>query len=109
LACMEDVLDVYERPADPEVARLGFDELPCQLLGDVIAPLPMQPGRERKEDYEYERQGTCTLLLAYDLDRENATYRYVSSVPKPITLTLWTGLSPPITPLRRRFKSFKIT
>jgi hypothetical protein len=69
MACMEDVLDVYERPADPKVARICFDELPCQLLGDVIAPLPMQPGRERKEDYEYERHGTCALLLAYDLDR----------------------------------------
>jgi hypothetical protein len=66
---MEDVLDVYERPADPKVARLCFDERPCQLLSDVITPLPMQPRRERKEDYEYERHGTCVLLLAYDLDR----------------------------------------
>jgi hypothetical protein len=66
---MEDVLDVYERPPDPKMARLCFDELPCQLLGEVIAPLPMQPGREHKEDYEYERHGTCALLLAYDLDR----------------------------------------
>lgn len=66
---MEDVLDVYERPADPGVGRIGFDELPCQLLGDGIAPLPMQPARARKEDYEYERHGTCAVLLAYDLDR----------------------------------------
>jgi hypothetical protein len=65
---MEDVLDVYERPTEPEVARVCFDELPCQLLGEVMAPLPMQPGRDRKEDYEYERHGTCVLLLAYDLD-----------------------------------------
>jgi hypothetical protein len=79
MACMEDVLDGYERPADPEVGCICFDERPCQLLGDVIAPLPMPPGQERKEDYEYECYGTCALLLAYDLDRENATYRCVSS------------------------------
>jgi hypothetical protein len=66
---MEDVLDVYEQPPDPERPRLCFDELPCQLLGDTLVPLPMQPGRTRKEDYEYERKGTCTLFLAYDLDR----------------------------------------
>ena len=65
---MEDVLDVYERPTEPEVARVCFDELPCQLLGEVMAPLPMQPGRDRKEDSEDERHGTCGLLLAYDLD-----------------------------------------
>lgn len=66
---MEDILDVYEQPPDPERPRLCFDELPCQLLGDTVVPLPMQPGRTRKEDYEYERKGTCTLFLAYDLDR----------------------------------------
>ena len=68
MACMEDVLDVYERPADPACPRLCFDELPCQLLGDTLVPLPMRPGSARKEDYEYERLGTCSLLLAYDLE-----------------------------------------
>ena len=28
----------------------------------------MRPDSPRKEDYEYERCGTCSLLLAYDLD-----------------------------------------
>jgi hypothetical protein len=65
---MEDVLDVYEQPRDPQRPRICFDELPCQLLGDTLVPLPMQPGNPRKEDYEYERCGTCALLLAYDLD-----------------------------------------
>jgi hypothetical protein len=69
IACMEDVLDVYEAPVDPNRPRICFDELPCQLLGNSLVPLPMQPGRPRKEDYEYERLGTCSLFLAYDLDR----------------------------------------
>ncbi len=65
---MEDVLDVYEQPINPLQPRLCFDELPCQLLGDLLVPLEMRPGDTRKEDYEYERMGTCSLLLAYDMD-----------------------------------------
>lgn len=66
---MEDVLDLYARPADETVARICFDERPCQLLGDVMVPLPMTPGHPHKEDYEYKRQGTAVILLAYDIDR----------------------------------------
>ena len=65
---MEDVLDVYEQASDPTQPRICFDELPCQLLGETMAPLPLRPDSPRKEDYEYERCGTCSLLLAYDLD-----------------------------------------
>ena len=65
---MEDVLDVYEQPSDPTRPRICFDELPCQLLDETIAPLPMRSDSPHKEDYEYERCGTCSLLLAYDLD-----------------------------------------
>lgn len=65
---MEDILDVYEQPSDPTQPRICFDELPCQLLDETLVPLPMRPGSPRKEDYEYERCGTCSLLLAYDLD-----------------------------------------
>jgi hypothetical protein len=63
---MEDVLDLYERPYDPEYPQICFDERPCQLLGDTIAPLPMKPGQPRKEDYTYKRQGTCCVLLAVE-------------------------------------------
>lgn len=65
---MEDVLAVYNRPAQPNRARICFDERPCQLLNDVVAPLPVKPGKAAKEDNEYVRQGTCVVLLAYDLD-----------------------------------------
>lgn len=66
---MEDVLSVYNRPADDQRARLCFDERPCQLLSDVVVPLPVQPGKSAKEDNEYIRQGTAVVLLAYDLDK----------------------------------------
>lgn len=65
---MEDVLDLYEQEPCAVRARVCFDERPCQLLEDVIAPLPMQKGKPKREDYEYKRKGTAVVLLAYDLD-----------------------------------------
>jgi hypothetical protein len=65
---MEAVLDFYAQPVDPQVPRLCFDERPCQLLNEVIAPLPMKPGKVLREDHEYQRQGTAVVLLAYNLD-----------------------------------------
>lgn len=65
---MEDVLAVYNRPIQVKRARLAFHERPCQLLDDVVAALPVKPGKVAKEDNEYVRQGTCVVLLAYDLD-----------------------------------------
>lgn len=61
-------MDLYEQPSEPTRPRLCFDELPYQLVGDVLVPLPMMPGHQRKEDYEYERLGTYAILLAYDVD-----------------------------------------
>ena len=74
LAKMEAVLDFYAQPVDPQRPRLCFDERPCQLLADVLAPLPVQPGKAAKEDNEYVRNGTAVVLLAYDLD---TAQRYV--------------------------------
>ena len=42
LANLEDVLDVYSQPAEAGVARLCFDERPCQLLDHVLTPIPPQ-------------------------------------------------------------------
>lgn len=65
---MENVLAVYNQEMPAGRARLCFDERPCQLLDDVVAALPLLPGKAAKEDNEYIRQGTCVVLLAYDLD-----------------------------------------
>ena len=35
-----------------------------QLLADVREPLPAQPGRPRRQDYEYRRGGTRNIFLA---------------------------------------------
>lgn len=60
---MEDVLDVYAAPLDPDCPQVCFDERPVQLLGEVYAPLPAQPGQVRRYDYEYERNGTANLFV----------------------------------------------
>ncbi|MCJ8164069.1 IS630 family transposase [Pontibacter sp. E15-1] len=68
LANMEDVLDLYGQEAVEGRARVCFDERPCQLLGEVVAPLPMKEGKLEKQDNEYKRNGTAVVLLAYDID-----------------------------------------
>jgi hypothetical protein len=62
---MEDVLSLYEETYDPLRPVICFDERPCQLIGDVLVPIPMKPGREKRQDHEYERHGTCCVLLAF--------------------------------------------
>ena len=78
LARMEDVLAVYERAYDPRFPVVCFDERPCVLHGQPVAPLlpvPAQPargeqpakaGRPRRESSTYVRQGTACLLVAFE-------------------------------------------
>ena len=61
---MEDVLDLYAEPHAPQRPVVCFDETSTQLLAEVREPLPAQPGRPRREDYEYRREGTRNLFLA---------------------------------------------
>lgn len=63
---MERVLDIYERPYDSKRPVVCFDERPCQLLGDVMVPMAMKPGNCQREDYHYERNGTCAVLMALE-------------------------------------------
>jgi hypothetical protein len=62
---MEHILDLYAAPYDPERPVICCDELPSQRLADVREPLLAAPGKARREDDEYERQGTCNVLLAF--------------------------------------------
>lgn len=62
---MEDVLDVYQGTYDEKHPLVCMDECSKQLLADVHGPLPMAPEQPRREDYEYQREGTCNLFLAF--------------------------------------------
>ena len=64
VARMEDVLDLYAEPYDPQRPVVCFDETSTQLLADTRPPLLAQPGRPAWQDYEYRREGTRNLFLA---------------------------------------------
>jgi hypothetical protein len=60
---MEDVLEVYQRPYDPTRPQINLDEASKQLLSEVRAPLPIQPGQPERVDNEYTREGTAALFM----------------------------------------------
>ena len=64
VANMEDVLDLYAEPYDPQRPVVCFDETSTQLLAETRPSLPAQPGRPLRQDYEYRREGTRNLFLA---------------------------------------------
>lgn len=72
---MEDVLDLYAEPYDPQRPVVCFDETSTQLLADVREPIPAKPGRPKREDYEYRREGTRNLFLACE---PKAGWRHVA-------------------------------
>ena len=63
---MENVLDHYENEDATQNPLICFDERPCQLIEDVLVPTPTSPGKEKREDYHYKRNGTCVVLLAVE-------------------------------------------
>jgi DDE superfamily endonuclease len=64
IAKMEDVLETYERPYDPQQPVVCLDEKPVTLHADVRPTSPAQPGREARRDNEYERCGTANMFCA---------------------------------------------
>lgn len=63
---MEDILHLYELPYDPKRPVICVDERPCQLIDDILVPLPMEPGQSKREDYHYQRNGVCTVFIAFE-------------------------------------------
>ena len=60
---MEDVLDLYAEPYDPQRPVVCFDEVPTQLIAETRRPVPAKPGQPERFDYEYQRNGTCNQFL----------------------------------------------
>jgi DDE superfamily endonuclease len=63
---MEDVLDLYAEPSDPQYPVVCFDESPSQLVSEVRQPLPVHPGQPARYDYEYRREGACNLFMFFE-------------------------------------------
>ena len=75
VAHMEDVLDLYAEPYDPQRPVVCFDETSTQLLADTRGPLTAKPGKPKRQDYEYRREGTRNLFLACE---PRAGWRHVA-------------------------------
>lgn len=62
---MEDVLEVYTRPFDPERPLVCLDEISKQLTAETRNPVAMAPDRPARYDYEYRRNGTANMFMLF--------------------------------------------
>jgi len=63
---MEDILELYTRPYDPNYPLVCLDESSKQLISEVRTPLPAEPGQVERYDYEYKREGVCNLFMMFE-------------------------------------------
>ncbi len=63
---MEDLLDLYEEEYDEQFPVVCVDEKPIQLIEETREPIPAKPGRSKRIDYEYRRNGSCNLFVAVE-------------------------------------------
>lgn len=66
VCAMEDVLTVYKREYDPDMPVVCMDETSKQLIKETRLAISAKPGKLARYDYEYERNGTCSLFMFYD-------------------------------------------
>lgn len=76
---MEDILETYALPYDPEIPMVCMDEKPYQLLDHYLKPLPMKQGSARKEDFEYVRKGSCSIFV---FTEPLVGWRHVCATPR---------------------------
>jgi hypothetical protein len=74
---MEDVLEVYHRPHDPEYPVVCVDETSKQLISETRVPIKAKPGQPARHDYEYERNGySVDFVDDIDLSTQNRLRDY---------------------------------
>lgn len=64
-------------------------ERPCQLLADVLARLPVRPGKVAKENNEYVRKGTAVVLLISSSFMNQKYQKIVTVLSNETTCPLW--------------------
>jgi len=60
---MEDVLEVYHLPYDPDYPVVCMDESSKQMIGEVHTPIPCKPGQPLRMDDEYVRNGVAEIFM----------------------------------------------
>ena len=63
VACMENVLETYAQPYDPQFPVVCMDEQPVQLLKETRIPIAATQHHARRVDYEYERAGMASVFM----------------------------------------------
>lgn len=63
---MEAILELYERPYNPQEPVVCFDEKSKQLLEDARPPLQAKRGKVLRRDYSYKRNGTRNLFMSVE-------------------------------------------
>ena len=63
VCAMENVLEVYQRPYDPNRPVVCMDETSKQLVKETRVPIAAGPGRVQCFDYEYERNGVANVFM----------------------------------------------
>ena len=64
IARMEKILWLYGLPYDEQYPLVCFDERPCFLIGETVSPIEMKAGQPARENYAYEKKGSCALLAS---------------------------------------------
>ena len=62
---MEDILDISKQPYDSQCPQVCIDAMSTQLIGEVRAPLPAEPGKPLRYDTAYKRNGTANIFMAF--------------------------------------------
>lgn len=63
VAQMEEILDLYQQPHNPQRPMVNMDEQPVQLVKETRTPVPATENHPQRYDYEYERNGTANVFM----------------------------------------------
>ena len=63
---METILHLYQLPYNPMYPVVCIDERLCQLIDDIITPIPMKSDKQKRQDYHYKRNGVASLFIAFE-------------------------------------------
>ena len=65
VAAMEDVLETYQKPRDPDRPLVCLDETSKQMIVETRKPIPAKPGQPVRNDYEYARNGVANIFMMF--------------------------------------------
>lgn len=83
VARMEDVVELYTQPWDPDYPVVCFDESPTQLIGENRVPIPAASGILGRTDHAYRRNGTANLFVFVDAHSSGVKSRSPTAAPTP--------------------------